>query len=186
LIESPSSPLNRCRGVANPSMATPTTYSVHVSSETHKIEAWVASDEALARQLQEEENARDAAADTREFAGTAPLSESVPSSECSQLTRSLATCSSFIFNSGNVSLESSSPAVEYRPAQNAPQVCCLGTLLVELFGSLGLLSYSYMKRTPFVSTGRNMTMICIHIRLQGKTMWTQIICHTRYADYCFL
>ncbi|CAD6218464.1 unnamed protein product [Miscanthus lutarioriparius] len=72
-------------------MATPTTYSVHVSSETHKIEAWVASDEALARQLQEEENACDAAADTREFAG-------------------------------NVSLESSSPAVEYRPAQNAAQV----------------------------------------------------------------
>jgi E3 ubiquitin-protein ligase BIG BROTHER-like protein len=62
-------------------MATPTTYSVRVSSETHKIEAWVASDEALARQLQEEENARDAAADTREFAGTAPLAESFPSSE---------------------------------------------------------------------------------------------------------
>lgn len=50
-------------------MATPTTYSVRISSETHKIEAWVVSDEALARQLQEEENTRDAAADTREFAG---------------------------------------------------------------------------------------------------------------------
>uniref|UniRef100_A0A0A9CVR3 RING-type domain-containing protein n=1 Tax=Arundo donax TaxID=35708 RepID=A0A0A9CVR3_ARUDO len=71
--------------------ATPTTYSVRVSSETHKIQAWVASDEALARQLQEEENSRDAAADTREVAG-------------------------------NVSLEPSSPAVEYRPAQNAAQV----------------------------------------------------------------
>lgn len=55
-------------------MATPTTYSVRVSSETHKIETWLASDEALARQLQEEEeeNMRDAAADTRELAGTAP------------------------------------------------------------------------------------------------------------------
>jgi hypothetical protein len=90
-------------------------------------------------------------------------------------------------------LESSSPAVEYRSAQNAAQVCCLGTLVFEPFGSLGLSSYSYMKktpfvstysytkRTPFVSTG-NVTMICIHIRLQGKTMWTQIICHMRYAD----
>ncbi|PWZ12722.1 E3 ubiquitin ligase BIG BROTHER [Zea mays] len=72
-------------------MATPTTYSVRISSETHKIEAWVVSDEALARQLQEEENTRDAAADTREVAG-------------------------------NVPLESSSPAVEYRSAQNAAQV----------------------------------------------------------------
>ncbi|GJN34415.1 hypothetical protein PR202_gb23071 [Eleusine coracana subsp. coracana] len=52
------------------SMATPITYSVRVSSETHKIETWLASDEALARQLQEEENAHDAAT-TREFAGTA-------------------------------------------------------------------------------------------------------------------
>jgi E3 ubiquitin-protein ligase BIG BROTHER and related proteins len=51
-------------------MATPITYSVRVSSETHKIEAWLASDEALARQLQDEENAGDAAV-TREFAGTA-------------------------------------------------------------------------------------------------------------------
>lgn len=81
MIESPSSPLNRCREVAIPSMTTPTTYSVRVPSDTYKIEAWVASDEALARQLQEEENARDAAADTREFAGTTPLSESFPSSE---------------------------------------------------------------------------------------------------------
>ncbi|CAL5087237.1 unnamed protein product [Urochloa decumbens] len=74
-------------------MATPTTYSVRVSSETHKIEAWLISDEALARQLQEEENTRDGdgAADTRDFAG-------------------------------NVSLEPSSPAVEYRPARNAAQV----------------------------------------------------------------
>ncbi|CAL5087238.1 unnamed protein product [Urochloa decumbens] len=73
-------------------MATPTTYSVRVSSETHKIEAWLISDEALARQLQEEENTRDGdgAADTRDFAG-------------------------------NVSLEPSSPAVEYRPARNAAQ-----------------------------------------------------------------
>ncbi|CAN6205274.1 unnamed protein product [Urochloa humidicola] len=72
-------------------MATPATYSVRVSAETHKIEAWLISDEALARQLQEEENTHDAAADTREF-------------------------------TGNVSLEPSSPAVEYRPAQNAAQV----------------------------------------------------------------
>ncbi|KAF8759483.1 hypothetical protein HU200_010533 [Digitaria exilis] len=72
-------------------MSTPTTYSIRVSSETHKIEAWVVSDEALARQLQEEEDTRHGAADTREFAG-------------------------------NVSLEASSPAVEYRPAQNAAQV----------------------------------------------------------------
>ncbi|RLM87351.1 E3 ubiquitin ligase BIG BROTHER-like [Panicum miliaceum] len=72
-------------------MATPTTYSVRVSSETHKVEEWLTSDEALAWQLQEEENTRVAAADTREFAG-------------------------------NVSLEPSSPAVEYRPAQNAAQV----------------------------------------------------------------
>jgi E3 ubiquitin-protein ligase BIG BROTHER-like protein len=42
-------------------MATPTTYSV---------EEWLTSDEALAWQLQEEENTRVAAADTREFAGT--------------------------------------------------------------------------------------------------------------------
>lgn len=59
------------------SMATPTTYSVRVSSETHKIETWLASDEALARQLQEEEeqeNMRHAAADTT---GTAPLPESL-------------------------------------------------------------------------------------------------------------
>uniref|UniRef100_A0A0E0M3L0 RING-type domain-containing protein n=2 Tax=Oryza punctata TaxID=4537 RepID=A0A0E0M3L0_ORYPU len=70
-------------------MATPNTYSVHIS-ETHRIEAWLASDEALARQLQEEENAHDAVA-TREFAG-------------------------------NVSLEPSSPAVEYRPPNNAAQV----------------------------------------------------------------
>lgn len=73
MIESPSSPLNRCRGAANPSMAAPTTYSVRVSSETYKIEAWVASDEALAKQLQEEENMSDAAADAREFAGTVQL-----------------------------------------------------------------------------------------------------------------
>lgn len=72
------------------SMATPNTYSVHISSETHRIEAWLASDEALARQLQEEENAHDAIA-TREFAG-------------------------------NASLEPSSPAVEYRPPNNAAQV----------------------------------------------------------------
>nr|CAB3454011.1 unnamed protein product [Digitaria exilis] len=72
-------------------MSTPTTYSIRVSSETHKIEAWVVSDEALARQLQEEEDMRHGAADTREFAG-------------------------------NVSLEASSPAVEYRPAHNAAQV----------------------------------------------------------------
>ncbi|KAJ1290496.1 hypothetical protein BS78_02G248400 [Paspalum vaginatum] len=72
-------------------MATPTTYSVRVSSETYKIEAWLASDEVLARQLQEEENTRDAAAVTREFAG-------------------------------NVPLEPSSPAVGYRPVQNAAQV----------------------------------------------------------------
>lgn len=71
-------------------MATPVTYSVRVSSETHKIEAWLASDEALARQLQDEENAGDAAV-TREFAG-------------------------------NVALEPSSPATEYRPAHNAAQV----------------------------------------------------------------
>ncbi|GJM99306.1 hypothetical protein PR202_ga16396 [Eleusine coracana subsp. coracana] len=51
-------------------MATPITYSVRVSSETHKIETWLASDEALARQLQEEENSH-VAATTREFAGTA-------------------------------------------------------------------------------------------------------------------
>jgi E3 ubiquitin-protein ligase BIG BROTHER-like protein len=60
-------------------MATPTTYSVRVSSETHKIETWLASDEALARQLQEEEeqeNMRHAAADTT---GTAPLPESFAS-----------------------------------------------------------------------------------------------------------
>ncbi|WVZ65623.1 hypothetical protein U9M48_014954 [Paspalum notatum var. saurae] len=43
-------------------MATPTTYSVRISSETYKIEAWLASDEALARQLQEEEKTLDAAA----------------------------------------------------------------------------------------------------------------------------
>ncbi|XP_006660863.1 E3 ubiquitin-protein ligase BIG BROTHER [Oryza brachyantha] len=71
-------------------MATPNTYSVHLSTETHRIEAWLASDEALARQLQEEENAHDAIA-TREFAG-------------------------------NVSLEPSLPAVEYRPSNNAAQV----------------------------------------------------------------
>lgn len=47
-------------------MATPNTYSVHISSETHRIEARLASDEALARQLQEE-NAHDVIA-TREFA----------------------------------------------------------------------------------------------------------------------
>ena len=52
------------------SMAAPNTYAVHVSSETHKIEAWCQSDEALARQLQDEEDSRDAAAAvTREFAG---------------------------------------------------------------------------------------------------------------------
>ena len=51
-------------------MAAPNTYAVHVSSETHKIEAWCQSDEALARQLQDEEDSRDAAAAvTREFAG---------------------------------------------------------------------------------------------------------------------
>ncbi|KAM0825558.1 hypothetical protein ACQ4PT_069475 [Festuca glaucescens] len=71
-------------------MAAPNTYAVHVSSETHKIEAWCQSDEALARQLQDEEDSRDAAA-TRELAG-------------------------------NVSLETSSPAVEYIPANNAAQV----------------------------------------------------------------
>jgi E3 ubiquitin-protein ligase BIG BROTHER and related proteins len=58
-------------------MATPVTYSVRVSSETHKIETWLASDEALARQLQDEENAGDAAV-TREFTGTAhSLSQSL-------------------------------------------------------------------------------------------------------------
>ncbi|KAL5201772.1 hypothetical protein ABZP36_036126 [Zizania latifolia] len=71
-------------------MATPNTYAVHVSSETHKIEAWLASDEALARQLQEDEESHDAIA-TTEFAG-------------------------------NVSMEPSSPAVEYRPSNNAAQV----------------------------------------------------------------
>lgn len=59
-------------------MATPNTYSVHISSETHRIEAWLASDEALARQLQEEENAHDAIA-TREFAGIVLL----PHTACS-------------------------------------------------------------------------------------------------------
>jgi E3 ubiquitin-protein ligase BIG BROTHER-like protein len=88
-------------------MATPTTYSVRVSSETHKVEEWLTSDEALAWQLQEEENTRVAAADTREFAG-------------------------------NVSLEPSSPAVEYRPEQNAAQVCCFGTLPFELFWFIGI------------------------------------------------
>jgi E3 ubiquitin-protein ligase BIG BROTHER-like protein len=62
-------------------MATPTTYSVRVSSETHKVEEWLTSDEALAWQLQEEENTRDAAADTRESAGTAPLTNSFASFE---------------------------------------------------------------------------------------------------------
>lgn len=62
-------------------MATPTTYSVRGPSETHKIEAWLASDEALARQLQEEENAGEAAADTREYAGIAPFPESFASFE---------------------------------------------------------------------------------------------------------
>uniref|UniRef100_A0A453LDG1 Uncharacterized protein n=1 Tax=Aegilops tauschii subsp. strangulata TaxID=200361 RepID=A0A453LDG1_AEGTS len=68
-------------------MAAPNTYAVHLSSETHKIEAWCESDEALAKQLQEEEDSLA----TREFAGS-------------------------------VSLEPSSPAVEYRPANNAAQV----------------------------------------------------------------
>jgi len=62
-------------------MATPTTYSVRVSSETHKVEEWLTSDEALAWQLQEEENTRNAAADTRESAGTAPLPGSFASFE---------------------------------------------------------------------------------------------------------
>ncbi|KAL6846734.1 hypothetical protein ACP4OV_024182 [Aristida adscensionis] len=61
-------------------MAAPTTYSVRVSSETHKIEAWLASDAALARQLQEEENSRDAAA-TAEFAGNVSLEPSSPAVE---------------------------------------------------------------------------------------------------------
>jgi E3 ubiquitin-protein ligase BIG BROTHER-like protein len=49
-------------------MAAHNTYAVHVSAETHKIEAWCQSDEALARQLQDEEDSRDAAA-IREFTG---------------------------------------------------------------------------------------------------------------------
>ena len=61
-------------------MATPTTYSVRVSSETHKVEEGLTSDEALAWQLQEE-NTRNAAADTRESAGTAPLPGSFASFE---------------------------------------------------------------------------------------------------------
>ena len=62
-------------------MATPTTYSVRVSSETHKVEEGLTSDEALAWQLQEEENTRNAAADTRESVGTAPLTDSFASFE---------------------------------------------------------------------------------------------------------
>ncbi|VAI34822.1 unnamed protein product [Triticum turgidum subsp. durum] len=73
-------------------MAAPNTYAVHLSSETHKIEAWCESDEALAKQLQEEEDSLA----TREFAGS-------------------------------VSLEPSSPAVEYRPANNAAQFMQVAT-----------------------------------------------------------
>ncbi|CAN6175075.1 unnamed protein product [Urochloa humidicola] len=71
-------------------MATPTTYSVRVSSETHKIEAWLISDEALARQLQEEENTH-AAADTTEFAGnvepSSPAVEYRPAQSTAQVAR---------------------------------------------------------------------------------------------------
>jgi E3 ubiquitin-protein ligase BIG BROTHER and related proteins len=49
-------------------MAALITYSVRVSSEMHKIEAWLASNKALAMQLQQKENVGDTAV-TRDFAG---------------------------------------------------------------------------------------------------------------------
>ncbi|KAM0921437.1 hypothetical protein ACQ4PT_006829 [Festuca glaucescens] len=74
------------------SMAAPNTYAVHISSETHKIEAWCQSDEALARQLQDEEDSRDAAA-TRELAGNisletpSPAVEYIPANNAAQVAR---------------------------------------------------------------------------------------------------
>jgi hypothetical protein len=75
-------------------MAALITYSVLVSSEMHKIEAWLASNKALAMQLQQKENAGNTTV-TRDFADTSHSSrvslasfEVIPFS-CTQLT----TCS---------------------------------------------------------------------------------------------
>ncbi|VAI68301.1 unnamed protein product [Triticum turgidum subsp. durum] len=56
-------------------MTAPNTYTVHVSKETHKIEAWCESDESSARQLLEEEDSLLVTA-SKDFAGSVFLEPS--------------------------------------------------------------------------------------------------------------